>query len=43
MTDRCSAQSKTFRLEGPNAGLTEVLIPAGYVTTVFDPVFSLNI
>src|SRR5207237_4896760 len=24
---------------GPNAGLTEVLIPAGYVTTVYDPVF----
>jgi amidase len=29
-------------LSGPNAGLTEVLIPAGYVTTVFDPVFTLN-
>jgi amidase len=29
-------------LSGPNAGLTEVLIPAGYVTTVYDPVFSLN-
>jgi amidase len=29
-------------LSGPNAGLTEVLIPAGYVTTVFDPVYSLN-
>ena len=27
---------------GPNAGLTEVLIPAGYVTTVYDPVFGLN-
>jgi amidase len=27
---------------GPNAGLTEVLIPAGYVTTVYDPVFKLN-
>jgi len=27
---------------GPNAGLTEVLIPAGYVTTVYDPVFALN-
>jgi hypothetical protein len=26
---------------GPNAGLTEVLIPAGYVTTVYDPVFKL--
>ena len=26
---------------GPNAGLTEVLIPAGYVTTVYDPVFQL--
>ncbi|MGE0038654.1 MAG: amidase family protein [Xanthobacteraceae bacterium] len=29
-------------LTGPNAGLTEVLIPAGYVTTVYDPVFMLN-
>jgi Asp-tRNA(Asn)/Glu-tRNA(Gln) amidotransferase A subunit family amidase len=29
-------------LTGPNAGLTEVLIPAGYVTTVYDPVFALN-
>jgi amidase len=28
-------------LYGPNAGLTEVLIPAGYVTTAFDPVFRL--
>ena len=27
---------------GPNAGLTEVLVPAGYVTTVYDPVFSLS-
>jgi Asp-tRNA(Asn)/Glu-tRNA(Gln) amidotransferase A subunit family amidase len=27
---------------GPNAGLTEVLIPAGYVTTVYDPVYKLN-
>jgi amidase len=34
-----------LRLEtfyGPNAGLTEVLIPAGYVTTVYDPVFRLS-
>jgi hypothetical protein len=29
-------------LSGPNAGLTEVLVPAGYVTTVYDPVFTLN-
>jgi amidase len=29
-------------LTGPNAGLTEVLIPAGYVTTAYDPVFRLN-
>ena len=29
-------------LSGPNAGLTEVLVPAGYVTTVYDPVFALN-
>jgi Asp-tRNA(Asn)/Glu-tRNA(Gln) amidotransferase A subunit family amidase len=28
---------------GPNAGLTEVLIPAGYVTTVYDPVFALSV
>ena len=27
---------------GPNAGLTEVLVPAGYVTTAYDPVFSLS-
>jgi amidase len=36
---------QNLRLEsfyGPNAGLTEVLIPAGYVTTVFDPVFKLS-
>ncbi|MBO0739554.1 MAG: hypothetical protein J2P48_23940, partial [Alphaproteobacteria bacterium] len=34
-----------LRLEsfyGPNAGLTEVLIPAGYVTTIYDPVFTLS-
>jgi Asp-tRNA(Asn)/Glu-tRNA(Gln) amidotransferase A subunit family amidase len=27
---------------GPNAGLTEVLVPAGYVRTVYDPVFTLS-
>jgi amidase len=27
---------------GPNAGLTEVLIPAGYVTTAYDPVYQLT-
>ena len=27
---------------GPNAGLTEILVPAGYVTTVYDPVFALS-
>jgi amidase len=27
---------------GPNAGLTEVLVPAGYVQTVYDPVLKLN-
>ncbi|MGZ8155927.1 MAG: amidase family protein [Burkholderiales bacterium] len=27
---------------GPNAGLTEVLIPAGYVSVAYDPVFALN-
>jgi amidase len=27
---------------GPNAGLTEMLIPAGYVTTAYDPVFKLS-
>jgi Asp-tRNA(Asn)/Glu-tRNA(Gln) amidotransferase A subunit family amidase len=30
-------------LSGPNAGLTEVLIPAGYVTAVYDPVFALSV
>jgi len=29
-------------LSGPNAGLTEVLIPAGFVTTVYDPVYQLS-
>ncbi len=29
-------------LSGPNAGLTEVLIPAGFVTTTYDPVFKLT-
>jgi amidase len=28
-------------LYGPNAGLTEVLIPAGYVSTAYDPVLEL--
>ena len=27
---------------GPNAGLTEVLVPAGYVQTVYDPVLVLS-
>lgn len=27
---------------GPNAGLTEVLIPAGYITTAYDAVFALS-
>jgi len=27
---------------GPHAGLTSVLIPAGYVQTVYDPVFTLS-
>lgn len=27
---------------GPNAGLTEVLVPAGYVKTAYDPVFALS-
>ena len=29
-------------LSGPNAGLTEILIPAGYVTEVYDPVYKLS-
>jgi amidase len=36
---------QNLRLEsfnGPNAGLTEVLVPAGYVRTVHDPVFVLS-
>ncbi|HXO90769.1 MAG TPA: amidase family protein [Stellaceae bacterium] len=40
-----SGGRNNLRLEsfyGPNAGLTEVLIPAGYVTRVFDPVFALS-
>ncbi len=27
---------------GPNAGLTEVLVPAGYVRTTYDPAFELS-
>jgi Asp-tRNA(Asn)/Glu-tRNA(Gln) amidotransferase A subunit family amidase len=27
---------------GPNAGLTEMLVPAGYVTEVWDPAFTLS-
>jgi len=27
---------------GPNAGLTEILVPAGYVTTAYDPVYKLS-
>ena len=27
---------------GPNAGVTEILIPAGFVTTVYDPEFALS-
>jgi amidase len=37
--------AQNLRMEtfyGPNAGLTEVLIPAGYVKTVYDPVFKLS-
>jgi amidase len=29
-------------LMGPNAGLTEVLVPAGYVMVTYDPVFKLS-
>jgi hypothetical protein len=29
-------------LYGPNAGLTEILVPAGYVSVAYDPVFKLN-
>ena len=29
-------------LYGPNAGLTEVLVPAGYVQVAYDPVFTLS-
>jgi hypothetical protein len=32
----------TESLSGPNAGLTELLLPAGYSTTVYDPVFALS-
>ncbi len=37
--------AQNLRMEtfyGPNGGLTEVLIPAGYVKTVYDPVFTLS-
>jgi Asp-tRNA(Asn)/Glu-tRNA(Gln) amidotransferase A subunit family amidase len=29
-------------LSGPNAGLTEILVPAGYVDVAYDPVFKLS-
>ena len=29
-------------LYGPNAGLTEILVPAGYVSETYDPVFKLS-
>ncbi|NND50731.1 MAG: hypothetical protein HKN60_10815 [Rhizobiales bacterium] len=29
-------------MSGPNAGLTEMLVPAGYVQVAYDPVFALN-
>jgi amidase len=29
-------------LMGPNAGLTEILVPAGYVQVTYDPVFKLS-
>jgi hypothetical protein len=29
-------------LSGPNAGLTEILIPAGYVKTAYDPIYALT-
>ena len=37
--------SQNIRMEsfcGPNAGLTEMLVPAGYVSTAYDPVFRLT-
>ena len=37
--------SQNIRIEsfcGPNAGLTEMLVPAGYVSTAYDPVFRLS-
>jgi amidase len=33
---------RTESFYGPNAGLTEILVPAGYVTTVWDPIFKLS-
>ena len=35
-------ESRNESSYGPNAGLTEVLIPAGYVQTVYDPYFVLS-
>lgn len=37
---RANLRGESF--DGPNAGLTEVLIPAGYVDTAYDPVFALS-
>ena len=44
-TDLIRGGGNNLRLEtfyGPNAGLTEMLVPAGYVTEVWDPVFKLS-
>jgi Asp-tRNA(Asn)/Glu-tRNA(Gln) amidotransferase A subunit family amidase len=40
----CLARARAWRTGNWTivAGLTEVLIPAGYVTTVYDPVFALS-
>ncbi|MDA9815428.1 amidase family protein [Alphaproteobacteria bacterium] len=29
-------------LYGPNAGLSEILVPAGYIMSTYDPIFKLN-
>jgi hypothetical protein len=36
------ARLRTESQYGPNAGLTEILVPAGYVTTAYDARFALS-
>jgi len=38
----CPGNTRPETYYGPNAGLTEILIPAGYVSVAYDPVYKLS-